>query len=52
MFHDAHPEVGLEEGWFCEVRNASTALWTVSMVSEIGLVLSEDELAWVMGTFL
>lgn len=52
VFHDAHPEVGLEEGWFCEVRNASTALWTVSMVSEIGLVLSEDELAWVMGTFL
>lgn len=52
VYHDAHPEVGLKEGWFCEVRNATTALWTVRMVSEVGLVLSEEELAWVVGTFL
>lgn len=52
VYHDAHPEVDLEEGWFCEVRNANTALWTVSVVSEVGLVLSEEELAWVMREFL
>jgi len=52
VLHDEHPEVDLEKGWFCEPRNAPTVLWTVSLVSEIGLVLTEEELAWVMGTFL
>lgn len=52
VFHDAHPEVALDEGWFCEVRNANTELWTVSTVSEVGLFLTEDELAYVMGLFL
>ena len=50
--HDEHREVGLQKGWFCELRSAPTALWTVKMVSEVGLVLTEEELAWVMGTFL
>lgn len=52
VFHDEHLEVGLAKGWFCEPRNAPTALWTVKLVSEVGLVLTEEELAWVMGTFL
>lgn len=52
VFHDAHPEAGLEAGCFCEVRNANTELWTVSTVSEAGLALTDEELAWVMGMFL
>jgi hypothetical protein len=52
VFHDAHPEVDLKQGWFCEVRNANTELWTVSTVSEVGLFLTEEELAYVMRLFL
>lgn len=52
VFHDGNDEAGLAQGWFCEVRNAPTALWTVSTITDTDVDLTEVELAYVMGEFL
>lgn len=53
VVHDAHPGTDIDKpGWFCEMRNAPTALWTARTVSDTEVDLTEIELAYVMGTFL